>query len=182
VSLRVSSTMPPGALLSYSSGDGDSGFGGGYRLPAEPHTWTLPLAPGTVTLGCNPPQQGPMPVLGPSTEIEVTDPEGYWRGDDLAAAGCPGGGGIPGWKRGLQGTGDTSAEALEATLDGFREMNDDLTLEQASAYYARPANTGYVGAPTQTWVMLKNNEPYATILVTNTGDGFESGPDALCGR
>lgn len=172
VALVVSNTMRPGTYLSYSSdGGGAGGFGGGDRLPAEPTTWTLPLTPGTVTLACDPPgQRDPAEQL----TITVTDPEGNWRGDDLAATGCRGTGGIPSWIIGLEGAGDTADAAVEQTLDGFRAPN------QTSDFTARPAGTGYVDAPTQTWVLLKDEVPHATILVTDTGDGFESMPDILC--
>ncbi|MDP2775685.1 MAG: hypothetical protein Q8O61_19180 [Nocardioides sp.] len=170
VVLVVSSTMPRGTYLNYSS-NGDAAFGGGDRLPAEPTTWTIPIAPGALTLACDPPG---IPEPTEELTMTVTDPEGYWRGDDLAAAGCEGTGGIPSWVIGLEGAGDTAQEAVEATLDGFRAPN------QRFDYTARPAGTGYVDAATQTWVMLKGEEPYATILVTDTGDGFEAMPDILC--
>ncbi|MDP2774416.1 MAG: hypothetical protein Q8O61_12760, partial [Nocardioides sp.] len=171
VALVVSSTMAPGTYLSYSS-DGGGSFGGGDRLPAEPATWTLPLAPGTITLACDPPG-----VADPDEELTltVTDPEGYWRGESLGQAGCENGNSMISWVAGLAGSGRTPDEAVADTLDGFRAPN------QMFDYTARPAGTGYVDAATQTWVMLRNNKPYATILVTATGDGFEAMPDALCG-
>ncbi|GEP35890.1 hypothetical protein NSZ01_36580 [Nocardioides szechwanensis] len=180
VVLVVSSTMPPGTSLSYFSDGGFSGeaLGGGQRLPAEPQTWTLPLAPGMITLACDPPG-----IADPDEEVTmtVTDPEGYWRGETITDPPCSPGLG-PSWVIGIS-RGTTPDEAVEGVLDGFRELNDDLPVDEASAFLARRASPiGYVGSGTETRVMFKDNRPFATIVVTGSGSEFVARPDAMCGR
>ena len=166
VVMRVSSTMPPGSTVSYSY-EPPFATTGAHRLPAREGTWTLPLAPGQVTLACEP--RG-----GTRNEIlfTVTDPDGRWRGD--AVEGCDPGEAIA-WGPALTGTGQTPEDAVEATLDGLRAG-------EAADYTAQPTETGYPEGSLQSWIVRKDGEPYATVAVVDQGShGYVAVPDDLCG-
>ena len=174
VVLVVSSTMSPGTYLTYGS-DGVGSFAGGDPLPRQPTAWTLPLAPGTVTLGCG---LDATDDPGHRATVRVTDPGGFWRGESLAEAGCRSRGGQPSWVAGLRGTGATARQAVRQTLDAFEAFA--TSQHRAATYTARPAGIGYAGATTQTWVAAENGRPELTIDVTGEDDRYTAYPDRLC--
>jgi len=168
VVLVVSSSMPKGSYLAYISDGG--GQSGGDRMPADPTTWTLGLAPGDLTLTCAPPGDV---EPGPAGHVQVTDPHGYWRGESLADLECTPGA-LPSWIGGLGGTGDTPEQAVDQVLANFTHL-------APATYSAQPAEIGYVDAATQTWVATKNGRPDMTIEVTRMDTRFSAGPERTCG-
>ncbi|WP_193611342.1 hypothetical protein [Nocardioides lijunqiniae] len=172
VVLRVSSTMPPGSLMGYTY---ELPFAdtGAHRLPARNGTWTMPLAPGKVTLACE-----PLDGILQEIVLTVTDPDGHWRGD--AVEGCEAGG-VPEWGPALTGSGPTPEDAVEETLNGLRAGVDGLPAGEAD-YTARPTESGYDDRATEPWVVLKDGEPYLTIaMASQEGTRFVAMPDRLCG-
>jgi len=168
VVLVVSSSMATGSYLTYMSDGG--GQPGGDRMSAAPKTWIRGLAPGNLTLACA--RAGDMEESAPA-HVLVTDPHHYWRGESLADLGCDRGA-QPSWIRGLSGTGDTEVQAVDDVLANFTRLN-------AASYAAQPAEIGYVGAGTQTWVATKNGRPDLTIEVSRRGAGFSAWPEWTCG-
>lgn len=174
VVLVVSSTMRPGTYLSYAS-DGAGSFAGGDPLPSRPFRWALPLAPGTITLACSPDgEEDP----AHTAKVRVSDPGGFWRGESLAKLGCDLSGGQPSWVAGLGGTGSTAKEAVQQTLDAFEALANSQ--HRSVAYTARPAEIGYSGAATQTWVAMENGRAKLTIDVTHARGHYTAYPDHLC--
>lgn len=172
VVLVVSSTMRAGAYLSYHS-TGSGGSSGGDRLPSRPTTWILRLAPGTVTVGCD--------LLGdhddgPTATFRVADPDGIWRGTEtLDRLGC-GGGGIRDWTSNYFKTAGTDGGAVHAVAEVFAEANPD-----AARYVVERLAIGYPDDPVQTWLLRKDERPWATVLVSKQGDHYAAGADAFCG-
>lgn len=172
VLLVVSSTLPKGSYLTYSStGGGDSG---GEPLPEETQNRHLSLGPGTVTLGCDPVgQMG----HGPRAQLRVTDPSGYWRTDqELRRAGCDYGNGIAEWISTYSKTGSTAKEAAEAVAAEFARSSQG----RGSSFTAQPATVGYVQAPTQTWLIKRDGRSYVTVLVHQRMTNYSALPDARC--
>lgn len=174
--LRVSSTMAPGAYLTYSSTGG--GVTGGDRVPRVPHAWDLQLAPGTVTLWCG--ELVPGPEEGESVTLEVTDPHGFWAGESLADVGCPDAGSQGDWIAGLGGDGASPEEAVQGVLDALAE-HDELAGRE-SVYDAVHVEIGYLDDPRQTWLVTRDGEPDVTVVVTDTLEGYAAYPDADCNR
>lgn len=172
--LVVSSSMPPGTYLGYGS-DGNGSFAGGDRLPRRATRWTLPLAPGTVTLTCEPGGQA-----GPeqTATLRLSDPEGFWRGESLAALGCGTPVGQPSWVVGPGESRRNAEEAVRRLLDAFETLS--TSQGHPAGYTARPARTGYPAAKTQTWVGAENGRARVSIDVTQTRRGYTAVPDLLC--
>lgn len=171
VRLIIGSTLQRGSYLTYRSTTTDGGPSGGDRLPRHASV-TYAFPPGEVLLGCAVPPG--MDEIGTVT-IEVVDPRGYWRANTLEDQGCVLWGSGPSWVRGLVGTGRTAEEAVDQVLANF-------AAELGRHYTAAPALTGYTDADTQTWVAADDGTPALTIRVTRSSNGYDAGPDAMCGR
>ena len=172
--LVVSSTMGSGTYLSYVS-DGAGSFGGGDPLPPQPARWALPLAPGTVTLAC---EADGREDLGHTAKVRVSDPGRFWRGESLARSGCDLSGGQPSWIGGLEGSGSTADEAVRQTLQALETLA--TAQHRPVRYTAEPADIGYVGGATQTWVAAANGRAELTVDVTRTRNGYRATPNHLC--
>lgn len=173
VVLTVTSSMPRGSYVTYTSTDGPAG---GKRVFSRPRTFTLPVPPGRLTLGCAPRRviEGDSPVqAGATGQVTATDPQGFWRQASPIYRAC-GPATQPAWVRGLTADGDTAELAVDGVLDNLAR-----TLPGVLA--AVPANTGYVGAARQTWVATKDGQPHLTIEVVRAGSGYSAGPASLCG-
>jgi hypothetical protein len=173
VVLRLSSTMAPGSSFGYSY---ELPFAdtGAHRLPARDGTWTLPLAPGKVTVACQVRGEKPQEIV-----LTVTDPGGHWRGDTVE--GCEPEE-VPEWGPAQTGSGATPEDAVEATLNGLRAENDGLPAGEVPDYTARSTEGGYDDRATQSWVVLKDGEPYVSLAMASQGKArFVAMPDRLCG-
>ena len=185
VVLEVRNTgLPRGTYLAYES-SGAGGVAGGDPLPGGPdgqtgaRRWVRSLAPGTITVTCDPSGRAGQSF---QTTLQVSDPGGYWRGDaNLAALGCTLGG-LPDWAISA-GTGPTAEAAATATAQAFQSMAPNAS----DRYTVEPAYTGYVGAKAQVWLLRRNEQPYATLQVAKTPrflnrarGGYDAGPDWLC--
>jgi hypothetical protein len=106
--------------------------------------------------------------------VEVTDPYGYWRSATLADFGC-GNGSQPSWIA-VSGEGPTPQDAVDALLVDFADALD----HDADAYTAQAAPTGYTGAVTQTWIVLRRGVPDYSVNVTETDGEFTATPDIDC--
>lgn len=168
VVVAVDSTMPTGSYFTYES----DGLSGGDDLKQIPRPTIYTFPPGTLTIDCRKPG---MDEIAP-VEIEIVDPDGYWRTSTIADFGCQRGA-QPSWAVG-NGTGATPKEAVDALLDQFGDGagrdRDDWTAE--------PAPTGYSGSETQTWIGYRRGTPYASIQVTRAGTSYVANPDVLCGK
>lgn len=174
VALRITSGLPRGSYLRYKS-TGSGGVSGGDPIHPGEQTWSLALAPGTATLGCDPVNQM---GEGKTTTIEVTDPGKNWRGTrNLDAAGCVGGG-INDWALGFTDHADSAQSAAEAVARDFESWA--VKGGHPGPFTTKPLAVGYVDATTQTWLLMASGVPYATILVNRTKDDYNAGPDASC--
>jgi hypothetical protein len=172
VTVVVDSTMlKRRSYLTYHS----DGLSGGDQLDQIPNPATYTFPPGAVTIGCASPPG--MDDIAP-VEIDVVDPNGYWRTSSIADFGCPGGV-TPSWAVG-NGSGQTPEQAVEALLDQFGDA--DGAVRDRSDWSAEPAPTGYSGSKTQTWIGSRRGRPYASILVTDSGSSYVANPDVLCGQ
>ncbi len=174
VALRITNGLPRGSYLTYKS-TGTGGVAGGDPIHPGQQTWSLALAPGIATLGCDPVDQM---GKGKTTTLEVTDPGGNWRGTrDVDADGCSGSG-IVDWALGFIDHAASAQSAAEAVARDFQ--NWSAQAGQSGRFTTRPLAVGYVGDTTQTWLLMKAGVPYATILVNRTKDHYNAGPDASC--
>ncbi|WP_134741321.1 hypothetical protein [Nocardioides sp. 503] len=173
VVVRLSSTMKPGSSFGYSY---ELPFAdtGAHRLPARDGTWRLPLAPGKVTLACQVRGEKPQELV-----LNVVDPDGQWMGDTLE--GCDPVG-TPEWGPALTGTGPSTQDAIEVTLNGLRARDDGRPADEVADYAAQSAGGGYNDLGTGSWVVLRNGEPYLTLAMAIRGETqFVAMPDQLCG-
>lgn len=150
VVLVVSSRMPSGTYLTYDSDGVGNTFTGGDPLPRHPAEWVLPLAPGIITLGCGLDGEDDPKRMA---RVRVTDSGGFWRGESLAKTGCGPGGSQPSWVNGLGGSGTSADDAVRHTPDAFEALA--RSQHRSVTYTARPAEIGYSGSATQTWVALR---------------------------
>lgn len=174
VALRIVSSLPRGSYLTYKSA-GKGSASGGDPFHRGRQSWTLRLAPGTATLGCDPVgQMG----NGQTTTIAITDPGGNWRGTrEVDAVGCRGSG-IIDWAVGFVDHLDSDRAAAEAVAHEFQTWS--ARAGQSARFTTRPLAVGYVGDTTQTWLLMKAGAPYATVHVNRTNGHYNAGPDASC--
>lgn len=175
VALRITNSLPQGSYLTYNSTE-TGGIAGGDPIRLGQQSWSLALAPGNATLGCDP--VGRMGE-GETTTIHVTDPGGYWRGTgDVDAAGCRGEGIIVDWALGFNDHATSAQSAAEAVARDFQSWA--AKAGQSGPFTTKPLAVGYVGDSTQTWLLMAAGVPYATILVNRTEDDYNAGPDVSC--
>jgi len=67
---------------------------------------------------------------------------------------------------------------VRQTLDAFEPFANSE--HRSVTYTARPAEIGYSGAATQTWVALETGRAKLTIEVTHTRGQHATYPDHLC--
>jgi hypothetical protein len=163
----VDSTMSKGSYLTYSS----EGISGGDALGQIPNPATYRFPPGRLTIDCASPPG--MDEIAP-VDIEVVDPNGYWRTSTLADYGCTSSSSAD-WIA-LQGGGPTAEVAVEDLLDDFASA---LDLPRAD-YVAEQAPTGYSGAATQTWVAYRRGKAAFSIDVTLAGSSYSAHPNVRC--
>jgi hypothetical protein len=167
VLVRVHSTMRKGSYLTYAS----DGLAGGDEIDLIDNPATYGFAPGTLTVGCASPPG--MDEKG-TVEIEVVDPHGYWRAETLADHGCTTDT-ITDWIA-ISGTGTSPEAAVDDLVAAFADAAD----RDPADYTAEPAPTGYSGAATQTWIVLRRGVPDYSVNVTEVDGEFTATPDIDC--
>jgi hypothetical protein len=174
VALRITSSLPRGSYLTFKS-TGTGGVSGGEPIHPGSQLWTLALSPGTITLGCDLVNQM---GNGKRRDAQVTDPGGNWRGTrNLEAIGCRGSG-IVDWAFGFVDHAASEKAAAEAAAHDFQSWA--ARAGQPKQFTVRPLAVGYKGGATQTWLLMKAGNPYATILVHHKKGHYNAGPDASC--
>jgi hypothetical protein len=174
VVLVVTSTLPRGRYLTYSS-NGAGGVSGGSDLPDGTRTYTEQLAPGVVTLGC---EDAGEVLGGHEAKVRVSDPGSYWRGfgaiNDLGCAVS----GVADWKSLFFQKGSTAQGAVHAVAQALSEF--ETANRRAGKFTVREMATGYVADPAQIWLAEKDGKAYATIRVDHRSDEFSAGPLDRC--
>lgn len=175
VLLVVSNTARPGTYLRYHS-TGSGGTSGAEDIPAKPTTWTLRLAPGTITLGCF---DATADQAAATATVKVLDPGGYWHGTEAIDRFSCGGGAVRDWTRPFFQEGATELAAAQAVAGAFAES--EPSARTPGTYSVEPLVVGYLDDPTRTWLIRLNGNPHATVLVAKEGDRYKAGPDMNCG-
>ena len=158
-----------GTYLNFQSARGEQiGIGGGDPVSPGTSSRVLLVPPGTVSLNC---AYDSGTVEATAVEVDVQDPGQYFRTTTLADLGCPPSGTSPTWASGA-GVGKTPAAAIRALLAQV-DRGEDLR--------ARAAPIGYVGAASLTYLIEKDNRPWATAVVSPSRQQFSANMDQICG-